>query len=104
VADPIPISTSLDVVMRSLRGTDRAAVSGVFGRWIDAVGADVAQHVRPLKLDERTLVVAVVDPAWATQVAFLQEMIIERLRDVAGVALDRLEVRVVERFTGSRSA
>ncbi len=95
--DPIPISQSLDGVVRSLRGPSREAVGGVFGRWVDAVGEQVAERVRPLKLDERVLVVEVDDPAWATQVKFLTATIIERLREVAGVEIERVEVRVDRR-------
>ena len=95
--DPTPISQSLDGVVRSLRGPSRAAVSGVFGRWVEAVGEQVAAHVRPLKLDERVLVVEVDDPAWATQVKFLAPTIIERLGEIGGVEVDRVEVRVDRR-------
>ena len=95
--EPIPISSALDGVVRSLRGPSRKAVSGVFGRWVDSVGPQVAEHVRPLKLDERVLVVEVDDPAWATQVKFLTPMIIDRLRAVAGVEVARIDVRVDRR-------
>ena len=69
----------------------------MFGRWPEAVGAQVAEHVRPLKLDEGMLVVEVDDPAWATQVKFLTPTIIERLRAVAGVEIDQVDVRVDRR-------
>lgn len=100
--EPIPISSALDGVVRSLRGPSRQAVGGVFGRWDEAVGEQVAQHVRPRKLDEGTLVVEVDDPAWATQVKFLTPMITERLMAVADVCIDRIEVRVEPR--GARGA
>jgi predicted nucleic acid-binding Zn ribbon protein len=101
--DPIPISNSLDGVVRSLRGPSRAAVGGLFGRWDDAVGAQVASHVTPLKLDEGVLFVEVDDPAWATQVKFLTPMIIGRLAEIAMVRVDRVEVRVDRRNArGSR--
>jgi predicted nucleic acid-binding Zn ribbon protein len=100
--DPIPISSALDGVVRSLRGPSRAAVGGLFGRWDEAVGEQVAQHVTPRKLDEGTLVVEVDDPAWAIQVKFLTPMITERLIAVAGVKIDRIEVRVERR--GARGA
>jgi predicted nucleic acid-binding Zn ribbon protein len=95
--DPIPISNSLDGVVRSLRGPSRSAVSGVFGRWDDAVGPQIAAHVKPVKLDEGVLVVEVDDPAWATQVKFLVPTITERLAEVAGVRVARIEVRVERR-------
>lgn len=92
--DPVPISESLDGVVRSLRGPSRKAVGGVFGHWTDAVGAQVADHVRPLKIDGGVLVVEVDDPAWATQVKLLTPMIIERVAEVAGADIDKIEVRV----------
>jgi predicted nucleic acid-binding Zn ribbon protein len=102
-SDPIPISTSLDGVVRSLRGPSRRAVSGLFGRWDEAVGGQVADHVVPVKLDEGVLVVQVDDPAWATQVKFLSGTIIDRLAEVAGVRVERIEVRVDRRNArGSR--
>ena len=100
--DPIPISSSLDGVMRSLRGPSRQAVGGLFGRWNEAVGEQVAQHVKPIKLDGAGLVVEVDDPAWATQVKFLSTMITERLMTVAEVRVDRIDVRVERR--GARGA
>jgi hypothetical protein len=94
VDDPVSIMASLDRVIRSLRGPSGRAVGGLFGRWSEAVGEQVAQHVRPLKLDERVLSVEVDDPAWATQVKFLAPTIIRRLDEVAGVEVDRIQVRV----------
>ena len=95
--DPIPLSTSLDRVVRSLRGPDRHQVGGVFGRWEEVVGEPVAAHVRPLRLDGRVLVVEVDDPAWATQVEFLSAQVRERLATVVQVEIDRIEVRVAGR-------
>lgn len=95
--DPVSLSTSLDAVVRSLRGPSRAAVGGVFGRWAEAVGEQVAGHVKPVKLDGGVLVVEVDDPTWATQVKFLSSTIIERLASVAGVTVTRIDVRVDRR-------
>ncbi len=92
--DPVPIAKSLDGVVTSLRGPSRAAVGGVFGRWVEIVGEPVAAHVTPAKLDGDVLFVDVDDPAWATQVRLLTGRIVERVREVAGTELSRIEVRV----------
>lgn len=84
-------------MLRSLRGPSSKAVGGVFGRWTEAVGEQVAQHVTPIKLDGAVLVVEVDDPAWATQVKFLSAMITERLFEVAQVKVERIDVRVERR-------
>lgn len=94
VADPVPITSSLDGLMRSLRGTDRVQIGGVFGRWDEAVGTDLAKHVRPVRLDDGVLTVEVADAAWATQVKFLAGDIQRRLAEVADVRIERVEVRV----------
>lgn len=94
VSDPVPISRSLDSIMKSLRGTDRIQIGGVFGRWDDAVGPAVAAHVRPVRLDQGVLTVEADEPAWATQVKFLAGTITARLAEVANVEIERIEVRV----------
>ena len=94
MAEPVPISRSLDSIMKSLRGTDRIQIGGVFGRWEDAVGPNVSAHVRPVRLDDGVLVVEADEPAWATQVKFLSGEIISRLAEVAHVKIERIEVRV----------
>ncbi len=94
MSDPVPITRSLDGMMKSLRGTDRIQVGGVFGRWDDAVGPQIAAHVRPVRLDQRTLLVEADTATWATQVKFLADTIITRLHDEARVEIDRVDVRV----------
>ncbi len=94
MAEPVPITKSLDGIMKSLRGTDRIQIGGVFGRWEDAVGDTVAAHVRPVRLDNGVLTVEADEAAWATQVKFLAGTITTRLADVAGVQIERVEVRV----------
>jgi predicted nucleic acid-binding Zn ribbon protein len=81
-------------MMKSLRGTDRIQVGGVFGKWDHAVGAQIAAHVRPIKLDQATLLVEADTATWATQVKFLADTIITRLREEAGVEVSDIEVRV----------
>ena len=92
--EPVPITTSIDSIMSSLRGTDRVQIGGVFGRWVDAVGENVADHVRPVRLDQRVLTVEVDEAAWATQLKFLSATIIRPLREVAAVDIERIDVRL----------
>jgi predicted nucleic acid-binding Zn ribbon protein len=93
--DPIALTEALDDVVRSLQGgAGRSEVRGVFGRWDEAVGETIAAHVRPVRLDSGGLLVEVDEPAWATQVRLLADDLRARLLDVAGVAVERIEVRV----------
>lgn len=93
----MPLTASLDDVVRSLRGADRREVGGLFGKWDEAVGSQVAAHARPVRLDAGVLLVEVDEPAWATQVTLLSTTLRERLAERAGVVVVRVEVRVARR-------
>ena len=101
--DPVPFGESLDRVVRSLRhdpsdasssGQTASQMGGVFGRWSEAVGDAVAAHVKPVKLDGTKLIVEVDDPAWATQLRFLETTLKQRLLEVAGAVVETIEARV----------
>ncbi len=95
--EPRPLSRALGRVLKSLRGGDVSTTATVFGRWSDLVGDAVAAHVTPVKLDRGTLVVEVDDPAWATQMRFLEADLLARLRGSGEMAVERLEMRVKRR-------
>jgi predicted nucleic acid-binding Zn ribbon protein len=104
--DPVPIGESLDSVVKSLRPETSSAqpasqtaaqMGGVFGRWAEAVGDAVAEHVKPIKLDGTKLIVEVDDPAWATQLRFLEATLKQRLLEVAGATVETVDVRVKRR-------
>ncbi|MGH9917915.1 MAG: DUF721 domain-containing protein [Nitrososphaerales archaeon] len=67
----------------------------VFSRWEELVGPAVARHATPVRLEGGTLVVAVDQPPWATQVRVLAPGIVARISEQTGHLLDRLEVVVV---------
>ncbi len=92
--DPRPLSDGLEALLRSLRGGERRTTATVFGRWSELVGEQIAAHARPLKLDRGRLLVEVDEPAWATQLRFMETELLDRLRGEGQLAVDGLELRV----------
>ena len=93
--EPRSIKASLDQVARSIGGPDAGSLSGLFGRWADIVGPQLAAHARPLSLSSGELVVAVTEPAWATQLTFLEAELLGRFREALGEGVvERVEVRL----------
>jgi predicted nucleic acid-binding Zn ribbon protein len=93
--EPVSMHASLDRIVRHLGGPSADVTSRVFGRWPELVGDAVAAHSRPVSMNGTTLVVAVSDPAWATQLRFLERDLVERLRTELGTdAVNEIEVRV----------
>lgn len=111
------LGDALDGVVASLRplvperagggrgGVAATALGGLFRGWDEAVGDQIAANVRPVVLDGGRLVVEVTEPAWATQLQFLEHDLLARVRPlVAPAPLTSLEVRVkgVRKGRGSR--
>ncbi|WP_239455450.1 DUF721 domain-containing protein [Nocardioides gilvus] len=59
-------------------------VQGVFGRWAELVGAEVADHCTPEGLEDAKLVVRTDSTAWATQLRLLAPAIVRRLNEELG--------------------
>ena len=93
--EPKSLKASLDRVARTLGGPDAGSLSGLFGRWADIVGPQLAAHARPLSLSSGVLVVAVTEPGWATQLTYLESELVGRFREALGEGVvDRVEVRL----------
>jgi predicted nucleic acid-binding Zn ribbon protein len=97
-ADPTRLA---DVVERLVKGWGAASTGTtrtVFGDWDEIVGTQLAQRTRPTSLRRGTLVVAVSDPAWATQLRFLEAELVARIRAMTGTEeVRKIEVRVASR-------
>ena len=82
--DPRSLSELLDRTTRRLGGPSASAASAVFARWEEMVGPDIAGHARPRSLHDGVLVLAVDQPAWATQLSYMTGELLERIAGVTG--------------------
>ncbi len=97
VADSDPgsrLAEELDALLRRLGSESTTVVAGVFSNWHDLVGDTVAQHASPIKLEAGRLLVEVDEPAWATQMHFLESEIIRKLSASTGNTINGIDVRV----------
>jgi predicted nucleic acid-binding Zn ribbon protein len=93
--DPRPVSETIDRLVRSMGAPSADVTRSIFADWPEIVGEHLAAHARPHALRERTLVVAVSDPAWATQLRFLEAELLGRIAAATGSdEVNAIEVRV----------
>jgi len=59
-------------------------VQGVFGRWAELVGQEVADHCTPEAFEDGRLVVRTDSTAWATQLKLLAPSVVRRLNEDLG--------------------
>jgi predicted nucleic acid-binding Zn ribbon protein len=107
--EPRRLGADLDRVVAGLGATVRAnrpgtssraddgevrGAAGLFGRWEQLVGPDIAAHTRLVGVRDRTLVVATDDPAWAAELRWLTSDLMARIVADGGPALEGIQVRV----------
>lgn len=82
--DPVPLGALVARLVND-RGWDKTlAEAGVFGRWAELVGPDVAAHCRPERLAGAELTVVAESTAWATQLRVLEPTLLARLAQQVG--------------------
>jgi len=92
---PKPLRGGLDRVLRRLGGSSAASTEALSGHWADLVGESVATHCSPVAVNNSVLVVAVSDPAWASQLKFLEPDLVARMNEKLGEkSIESIEFRV----------
>src|SRR5690606_12044352 len=81
--DPQPLGRVLERLTRERGWRSRLANGTVFGEWASLVGAEIAEHARPVSLRNGELTVQADSTAWATQLRLLQGQLIGKI--AAGV-------------------
>nr|WP_246365034.1 DciA family protein [Kibdelosporangium persicum] len=72
---------------------DQLANGEVFGRWTAIVGAEIAEHAKPLSLRDGELTVQASSTAWATQLRLLQRQLLVKIaKGVGDGVVKRLKV------------
>ncbi len=93
--DPRLIGDSLPNVTKRLGLAQPTVLTAVFAQWNTVVGTPLCVHVKPVGLRNRVLTVEVDEPAWATELRFLQDDLLARLNEATGhESVTELVVRV----------
>jgi predicted nucleic acid-binding Zn ribbon protein len=92
--DPQPFGAMLNHLMTVRGWHKRAAQARLFGLWSTVVGAELAGHCRPVKLEDGELIVEAESTAWATQIRLLGGKVLARISgDLGPGVVTRLTVR-----------
>jgi predicted nucleic acid-binding Zn ribbon protein len=64
----------------------------IFNRWAELVGPDVAEHIRPLRINGSVLVLGADHPAWVTRGRMESQQILDGLRARGDTTIARIDV------------
>ncbi|WFE48602.1 DciA family protein [Verrucosispora sp. WMMD1129] len=91
--DPQPLGAVLNRLVKARGWQQPAAEATVFGAWERVVGAEVAQHSRPVKLENGELTVEARSTAWATQLRLLAGSLLQQIaREVGHNVVRKLHI------------
>jgi predicted nucleic acid-binding Zn ribbon protein len=82
--DPQPFGALLAKLVKARGWQQPAAEARIFGTWEKLVGADLASHCRPVKLEEGELTIEAESTAWATQLRLLTGRLLTRITAEVG--------------------
>ncbi len=82
--DPQPLSAVLAKLVKARGWQKPAAEARIFGTWPAVVGADLATHCRPVKLENGELTIEAESTAWATQLRLLAGTLLPRIAGEVG--------------------
>jgi predicted nucleic acid-binding Zn ribbon protein len=82
--DPQPVGASVDRLVEQRRWRNPLSIGTVIAAWPAVVGAEVASHSIPERVDDGVLVVQADSTAWATQLRLLATTITARLAEEVG--------------------
>ena len=77
---PRPVAVGLERLLRHLGAPPTDALRTVFDGWEDLVGPAVAAHATPRRIRDAVLVVEVSDPAWAAELNWMRQDLLDRIR------------------------
>jgi predicted nucleic acid-binding Zn ribbon protein len=93
--EPITLADALAKVGAELGLAPGDPLGTLTSRWREVMGDDVAPHTFPVAVREGVLTIGVRDPAWATQLRFLEPVVVERAGALLGDdVVTRIKVRV----------
>jgi predicted nucleic acid-binding Zn ribbon protein len=91
--DPQPFGAVLDRLVKQRGWARPTAEARIFGEWEKVVGADIAAHSRPLKLEDGDLTIEAESTAWATQLRMLAARLLAGIaREIGHNVVKRLHI------------
>jgi hypothetical protein len=75
---------SLPGVLRAAGGAEEVAEAAAIAAWKHAAGDGLKEHAVPVRLDQRTLTVAVADAIWQKQLTSMRSQLLFRINSILG--------------------
>ena len=90
---PQPVATSMEELLGRLGvPSSLGTMEVIFTRWDEVVGAELAAHTAPVRIQGNVLTIGADHPAWVTRSRMASGQILERARALGDTTVERIEV------------
>ena len=81
---PTPIRKSLERLLAGMGSPEIDSVATLMDRWPEVVGDHLSERIRAVAVRGSEILVSVDDPAWASQISWLEAQLLERIAGIVG--------------------
>jgi predicted nucleic acid-binding Zn ribbon protein len=85
--DPVRFGQAIQNLVAERGWEDTTTKADVLANWEKVVGPEIADHCRPVSLEDGELVLVAESTAWATQLRLLTKTLLKRVQDHAGAGI-----------------
>ena len=82
--EPVHLRSVLEQLLKDFGTPDIRVVTSIVDQWEEVVGIDLAAKISAVAVSGSELIVRVDDPAWASQINWLEKQLLDKITSLVG--------------------
>ena len=82
--EPVHLRSVLEQLLKDFGTPDITVVTSIVDQWEEVVGIDLAAKISAVAVSGSELIVRVDDPAWASQINWLEKQLLDKITNLVG--------------------
>ena len=82
--EPVHLRSVLEQLLKDFGTPDITVVTSIVDQWEEIVGHDLAAKISAVAVSGSELIVRVDDPAWASQINWLEKQLLDKITSLVG--------------------
>ena len=82
--EPVHLRSVLEQLLKDFGTPDIAVVTSIVDQWEEIVGHNLAAKISAVAIIGSELIVRVDDPAWASQINWLEKQLLDKITNLVG--------------------
>ena len=82
--EPVHLRSVLEQLLKDFGTPDISVVTSIVDQWEEVVGIDLAAKISAVAVSGSELIVRVDDPAWASQINWLEKQLLDKITNLVG--------------------